>query len=568
MSFLDMKQWIHNSKQLRLCCYLAWIICLVLPFYGPRWMLGLVRFPNDLYIHYNWATFFSNRLSAGCLQPEWLPELFNGLGGGVFCYYPPGYFYLVSLVQFITHDMWLSMRWVEAGAVASLGCMTLNYLNAHRKTVLGGDRYLVVCALCCAPFWIANLSLGGGLPSFISSVLMLYALIRCERLLEPHGRHFDWRLAMSVGLMPWFHNLTLIMTICAVFGGLTFHVMTRKKVNWKIIVLSIVVGVLLGSGRTLAASLQSGGINMENLLHHVELDWRANFILPIGLKTTWFLYQWPIGGLLILGALVMGVAWIGRGSYGPPGSLAYWLGATTFPLVFASQLSWPVWALCRPLQYFQFPTRFLQPASLAVVMGLACVISETTFKPNARWLRIIARLALSGGLVLSSLLSVITWRDGESVWIKKSKFLERTCEQKEYLPFGEPSGWKRIPSVMPGQTIELDGAMIDVKDPNLFGGLRAVVHNSIESHQLLPILAHPRWRLMIDGKQTNWLRDEDSGLVRTYLPKGESCIEMVWHRGFSYWMSLAGLAILCVGVPLCGWVKHLRDEAIDSKERS
>ena len=528
----------------------GWIACLALPFYGPRWIGGLACFPNDLYIHYDWATFFSRRLAAGCLFPEWLPELFDGLGGGVFSYYPPGYFYLVGLAQMATGQIWLSMRAVEMLAVVAMGTMAFCHAENVLKVAGRWDRLLMAAAVACAPYWVANLSLAGGIPSFCSTALMVYALVRCERVSREGSALVDWRLALATGLIPWFHNLTMHMTLLAMAGALSFLAISGKRVRWKCIAASLALGVALGSGRTLVAFLHSGGINMGNLLLHVEIDWRANFATPIGLKTSWFVFQWPIAGFLVLGTATILGAWlrVGRGSASRP--LAFWLGAALVSMFMASQWSWPLWAHCLPLQYFQFPTRFLQPASVAVAMGLASVIAEAGPGAGFRWFRMGGRLMLAMGLALSLMLSLKTLREGERVADRESTFLRMTSGQWEYLPPGQPTAWRGLVFSEPGQRLTLDGADIEVFAPTPCGGLRASIHKPTDGFQRLPAFAHPRWGVEIDGAPAIWQRDPDSGLMQVELPAGDSRVELVWRRGWSHWLALAGLAMLVMGLPI------------------
>lgn len=536
---------------------LAAVTGLVLLLFAPRWILGRVCFPNDLYIHLNWTSFYVHRWLAGCWKPEWLPEVFNGLGAPVFAYYPPGYFAVTGLVQMLVRNTWLAMRLVEAGAIFTIGRMAWVYAANTGTDSRKADRLLWLAALCASPYGMAQMSLTGALPSFVSGVLVLYMLVRSEWVLRKGTARLDVPLAMAAGLIPWIHNLALMMGLVSLAGGLAAGAAAGRRQGVGSVILSVLTGVVLGSGHLLTAFAGSGAINMDNLVE--ILDWRSGFALPFFSTMDWFVFQWVIGGLLITGVAVLAGAWWGRVRRDP--SLAYWLGAAAVPMVLATELSWPVWAALPLLQHFQFPTRFFQPVSLAVLMGIATVLAEPGDDRGGRRRRGAARLFLLASLGLSLMLAVKTLRDGKPVPSRMESFLKATCGQWEYLPAGQPLGWAALPVIAPGMSLDLDGARIDVQKPNPCGGLLADVKKDGDGPQRLPVLAHPRWRTWINGKPSEWTMHPGSGLVQVAMSKGDHRVELNWHRDGTHWLSLAGLAVLCIGLPLAGWAHRRRSEA-------
>ena len=515
---------------------------LALSLYAPRWLFGRVCFPNDLYIHYNWATFFFERWVAGCMKPEWLPEVFNGLGAPVFAYYPPGYFALAGIFRWLAGDTWLAMRLAEAAAVAAMGWTAWRHAGGTPA-----KRALVALAVCAAPYGLATLSLGGGMPAFVSSALVLYALARCGRLVSRSAVGFDAPLAMAIGLIPWTHNLALFMGVAALGGGLALARLAcadaGKAIRW--IVVSAGAGAALGSGHLATALAGSGAINMSNLVD--ILDWRAGFATPIFSKVDWFAFQWGIGGYLMLGFFALLAAWKASSGGRRRAEAAFWLGAAGISLFFASELSWPLWAALPPLQHFQFPTRFFQPASLALAMGLGQALGLQEGSRRARWL---ACMGLCAGLALSAAFAAKTALGGEPVEARAETFAEATSGQWEYLPAGQPLGWRALGKVSPGSIVELDGGRVEVLKPGNCGGLRALVWRGEAGGQRLPALAHPRFRAKANGKAAAWEKDAGSGLVRMELGSGETLVEMEWSRGWAQALSLGGLGALLLVPPI------------------
>ena len=526
--------------------------------YAPRWIFGRVCFPNDLYIHYNWATFFFERWAAGCLKPEWLPEVFNGLGAPVFAYYPPGYFALAGLFRWLAGDMWAAMRLAEGAAAAAMGWTAWLHVGGS-----AAKRALVGLAVCAAPYGLATLSLGGGMPAYVSGALVLFALARCGKLLgRPTGR-FDAPLAVAAGLIPWTHNLALFLGAVALCGGLALARIvcagTGKQIRW--IAISAAAGAALGSGHLATALAGSGAINMSNLVD--ILDWRAGFATPIFSKVDWFAFQWGIGGYLVLGYIALLATWKSSARGARRTEAAFWIGATGISLFFATELSWPLWAALPPLQHFQFPTRFFQPASLALAMGLGHALGE---EGGRRWARGLAWMGLSAGLALSAAFAAKTALCGEPARARMEGFAQSTSGQWEYLPAGQPLGWRGVGSIEPGRIVELDGGRVEVLEPGRCGGMRAKVRRGEAGAQRLPALGHPRFRAKANGEAAGWAMDGASGLVRMELEGGETLVEMEWSRGWPQALSLAGLGALLLTLPIWAATTRRRAMALENGE--
>lgn len=93
---------------------------------GPSLVLGTLvsqSAPQNL----TWAAQFSEQFRAGILYPRWMPDSFDGLGGGAFYFYPPLPFWLDALVRLCTFDAlstsfrlpldWMFLLWASGLAM-------------------------------------------------------------------------------------------------------------------------------------------------------------------------------------------------------------------------------------------------------------------------------------------------------------------------------------------------------------------------------------------------------------------------------------------------------------------
>lgn len=528
---------------------LAAIVCL---FYGSRWFFGRLVVPNDFYIHYTWVTFFTNRLAAGCLTPVWLPEVFHGLGAAIFLYYPPLYYYAAGILDLFLDNMWFAMRIVEGLAVGLMAWMAVKHVRENPAT--GSlDCILAVCVVACSPMLLARLYMLGGIPAFVSCAFLTGALVRAAVLVRGEKRGWDWLLTFWIGVLAWTHNLMVLMAMAAIFGGLCFLAVFRRQVPYGTVAGSAMLGFLLGLPRFVAASLEMPSINHQNLVQLEELLWQNHFILPFGLKTSWALFQWGIGGLLAFGVcLWAGVLLLKRRM--PSGAHLFWLGGALTCLFFALPASWFLWKWLPPLQYFQAPTRFLEPLSLCVAFGLFSAIRDVGTSRSGWFFRI--PLVLSVALSLALIGRV--WQLGIPLEPQLPSWIHDTSNQFEYLPVGQPLGWKDLPGIQPPQTVHLPDGDVKVLTPGRDGGLSAELRQNGDGLRLLPVFHHARWSVHVDGAPVPFWKDGETGLIQIKLAAGLHRIETQWSQGFWSLLSWGTLPFLLLGIPIAGLLRGKR----------
>lgn len=521
---------------------------IVLLFYGTRWFFGRLMVPNDFYIHYTWATFFTNRLAAGCLTPVWLPEVFQGLGAAIFLYYPPLYYYGVGILNLVLGNTWLAMRIVEGLAAFGIAWFAARYA---RKNLGSGlmDGLLAVCVVACSPVLLARLYMLGGLPSYVSCFFMTAAAVRTVDIIQQGKHGWDWLLTFWIGLLSWTHNLMVLMALAAIFGGLVFLAVFRRRVPYGTIIGSCILGFALGLPRFFSAFIDMPSINHQNIVQLEELLWQNHFLLPVGLKTSWAFFQWGLGGLLAFGICLWGLVLLCN-RLAPSNSHAFWLGGSLTCLFFALPLSWFFWKWLPPLQYFQSPTRFLDPLCLFTALGLCCAFRELGPSRIGWYLRIPLWLFVAGSLALVARV----WQLGISVEPELESWLHATSNQWEYLPAGQPVGWRQLPDIQPQQIVNLPDGEVRVLPPGKDGGLVADFQQDGNALRLLPIFHHDRWEVYVDGKKTPFQKDEGTGLIQVMLSGGHHRIVTKWSQ--SYWdlLSSGALILLLVGVPAGGIV--------------
>ena len=535
-------------------------IFVVFLFYGTRWFFGRLMLPNDFYIHYTWATFFAHRLASGCLMPIWLPEVFHGLGAAVFLYYPPLYFYGVGVLSLFLENTWLSMRIVELAAVLGMAWLAMTHVKRNLRGNLA-DCMLAVCTVACSPTLLARLYVVGGIPAFVSCLFMTGMAVRTAMVIQEEKHGWDWPLTFLAGALCWTHNLVILMAMAAIFGGLACLAVFRRRVPYCAVTGSVLLGFLLGFPRYVAAFLGMPSINHQNIVELEELLWQNNFVLLFGLKTSWALFQWGIGGLLTFGVCLW-IACLLAKRLRPSDSHVFWLGGALTCLFFALPMSWPFWAWLPPLQYFQAPTRFLEPLGLFVALGLFCALREA----GASRIGWGFRLTLWLFVALSTAIVGRVWQLGVPVPPHLPSWLHHTSNQWEYLPAGQPLGWRNLPEIQSQTIVHMPDGDVNVQSRGKDGGLVAELQQSGEGFRLLPLFHHACWEVYVDGRKTPCQKDGETGLVQIMVPGGNHHVETKWEQGFSHTLSGGSLMVLLLGVPVAGiWFDRRRTPSRPSK---
>ena len=324
----------------------------------PLIVEDLVGMSDDFFAHYGWGMQFADAFEEGDYYPRWMPLDHHGFGSPAFFYYPPLTYQAIGLVSLICGDHWLAMKLVALASFVATGLIGWRF-----GARLGGGRWSVVLglALMTAPMYLLVLyryASWSWFAAFPWMLALLYAAV------FPGRRQFwvdPWVTIAAAGLLLT-HVLTGFITIiCLVALG--------REGFWQR-ARSLALAAGLAGIYLYPALTMMGLIDSQAWVSGEHLDWWRNFVFPVWGSIRFGLdldpYHWGIPSI----ALMLGVAAAVSRQSSSRGLLAVW-GLAMF---MASELSYPLWALLGPLEFVQFPFRFIYLASAA---GLAACFSAT-----------------------------------------------------------------------------------------------------------------------------------------------------------------------------------------------
>jgi hypothetical protein len=234
----------------------------VAPFYLSRHKIGAsgseglrIISTHDIASHLTVMQQFDKVLRSGVLYPRWLPDINRGYGIATMNFYPPGFYYLTSLVNAVVKD------WVDTLFVISVLSLAVSGLAFYLLSRLFYGRLAsMVAALfyMLLPYYLLDLFWRGALPEFLGFAFMPL-IMYFAYLVGTQGRPQHYA---GLGLFYGLHLLThlpvgLMLSYALVFFAVLWSV--REK-NWRIgarLAGGMLVGLFLSAIYWLPAALET-----------------------------------------------------------------------------------------------------------------------------------------------------------------------------------------------------------------------------------------------------------------------------------------------------------------------
>ncbi len=531
--------------------------CAVL-FSAPRLFTNWL-WPNaDFFIHYRRAAHFWQALREGTLYPRWDPAANFGLGEPVFLYYSPLYYYVVAAVHALGVSLWTAMKMVEVAAATITGVFVYRLC---RNSGCSQTYSLIAAAVIeAAPFPALVLNYFNDLPSY--AALAATSAVLYYSLQEPEGERL-----LNPKLSLWFAVLVATHILSAFVVGLSLlallatnpeWVRGHKRVwQWRLGWLySCALGLGLASAYFVPALASRGYLAFVRWTDYgtgwqdPAKDWHRNFVCPIVTRhffgMRWPLFQFPAPVVVVLMLLVVTVYLHYRPTTVVRPVLIGLLASGWWGMFFASEFSYPLWAISKQLQLLQFPYRFLPLAGMAAVVANVICLSDA-------WGHASRRLRLT--MVLPICLSVIVFiavtikfvaRDGHQV--SPGASARRTYPGEiEYVPITAGPNWKQYAS---DGGLQHECAVKQIRcisRQDLSEDKSWAISANDNRQVVLPILGFPAWSVTVNNVPQQLDIDPATGLVRVPLTPGLQTIEVKW-RGLP--QEKAGLIISVLSAAL------------------
>lgn len=335
---------------------------------------GIMPETADGTLHLYRAITLQHALSEGQLWARYVPGMVYGYGSPLFNYYSPLSLYpnlLLTLAGLTPVQAWLfSMALWTLAAAGGL------YALARRWMPPAG-ALVAAAAYAAAPYTLYDVLWRGTVSEIASLAVLPWLMSAMHALAQRPSR---WRFALVavwVALFMPMHNVITLhgAALLAAFGVLlAFTHPDRWRTLWRI-GLAGALGAALCAFFWMPAITETGLVKIDGVTANLpEIDVTRNlaplseaFAIPSPADPTRqqppaaIALGWPA---LLLGAVGLAGLW----RTGQRALSAFCLGGIALLLFMNTPASAPVWRAIPLIQYSQFPTRLIGPASLLLAI--------------------------------------------------------------------------------------------------------------------------------------------------------------------------------------------------------
>ena len=472
---------------------------------------------------------------------RWVPDMGYGYGYPLFNFYPPLPFYLGEIVHLIGFSYISSVKIIFIlGMVVSAIFMYL--LASQFWGKLGG--LVSATFYIWAPYHAVNLYVRGAMNEYWAMAFFPIIFWAIYKVITEGKRH-TILLALSFAGLLLSHNIMsmLFALLMATWAG--FLIVWQKKkfslrltkddlVKLKNLAMAVFWGLGLAAFFVFPAFLEKGLVHVETMFMGY-FNYLAHFVsLPQLFLSRYWGYgasvwgpedemPFQVGflhwGLAVLIILLFAKKWFKNKDK------HIWL-VLLFGFIFilasflAHSRSGLIWKIIAPLQYLQFPWRFLA----LVVFSLSFTAGGIVSFSKGLKRKIIA------GLIVLAVISVnfsyfkpekqLLINDQEKIFSEKGMQRLYTDAIFDYLPKSAP-----MPPTSPAENYAID---LSTKDTIEMTGLqkgsdwlRFYTNFDQQREIIIPQYFFPNWKGWIDEKEVSLRFEDDLGRIVVDVPSGE-----------------------------------------------
>jgi 6-pyruvoyl-tetrahydropterin synthase-like protein len=488
-------------------------------------------FPNgdDAPIHSLWASEFANALREGVLYPRWLAGINHGSGSPAMIYYPPLTPYLHATLYLITG----SVSW--ALAIGSWLALALSgfALYAFARLHLSRSYSLVAAMLyMAAPYHVFDLYHRSALAEVWAFAILPLVLYATHRVLTSD----DWRsvayLALGYCLILFTHLLlSFAITLLIVPYAI---IITRDWRRMSRLAAGFVAGAGLAGIFIIPVVFERQFVRLDMVLLY---DYRRVFLFEnlrsvfaptiFGVHQDVRFFIRDTDAIAVAALILFVVSAFLLWYKGRAGRRSLWQSKTFIALFAASgaaffmtsRLSAPLWVVIRPLQYMQFPVRWLTIVSIGSAVMAAGLFSLLIARPFVR-----SRILLIGMAAFAVLLNLLL----SALIIMRAPFdpaglqsrVEKNTEVVEYFPV-----WVRAqPQAQPSISVVTGDARVVARDDR---GVKQIYTVTAEKPSVVRFVTYyfPGWVARLDGKEVK-IVPASTGHIHMDVDPGEHTVSL------------------------------------------
>jgi len=210
---------------------------------------------HDLTNHYFVMNQFEKVFRSGVIYPRWLPDANNGYGIATMNYYPPGFYYLTTIINAVTGNWHTTLFILMALAMAGSGLALFALARTFFSPLSSAFAALVYMLL---PYHHLDLYWRGALPEFIGFILIPLVFYFAYKV----GSGGAWRHYAGLGLCYGLHLMTHLPVGLLLFYTLIFYALlwARQQSDWRIVARiggGLAFGLLVSAVYLLPAMLEA-----------------------------------------------------------------------------------------------------------------------------------------------------------------------------------------------------------------------------------------------------------------------------------------------------------------------
>ncbi|MGV6851175.1 MAG: 6-pyruvoyl-tetrahydropterin synthase-related protein, partial [bacterium] len=319
----------------------------------------------DWHLHLYWLQSFYQTFMEGHLYPRWVDGANGGMGAPVFVFYAPASFYLGSLFQWLGLNVVQSLQAVYLFSyllLVSGAYFGLRPFTSRRNAAIGAS---VLLLLPQSLVYSYRFNMPASVLAEALTVWFFAFLLRLFKHKDPNKSAQQSQqlltvvlLAMSFALLELSHTLSAFMAGC-VAGLVLVYFLLKRQVNHAFVLLTgLLLGIGLASIHFIPMVLHRTDIHSDHLSQGGWL-WFKNFLFVVDrpLDATFNQDAMLLNNINLALAIAL-VSSVVSCWYTLNKSYRYFAGLCLLILLLMSPLSYPVYALIKPLQMLQFPWRW------------------------------------------------------------------------------------------------------------------------------------------------------------------------------------------------------------------
>ncbi|MGH9801573.1 MAG: hypothetical protein ACRD82_14515, partial [Blastocatellia bacterium] len=236
---------------------------------------GAMPVTHDSWMHFNQMNAFWSSLSSGIVYPRW-DENTHGYGAPTTSFYPPGVYYLTSVVYFVVRDWWKA--WAGFYWLTMLASAAAIFVYA-RQSLSRGASMMAAAVYVFAPYHLLNQYQRGAISEFTSFVWIPLCLLFAEKLFGKEVGQFSKLsraagLAASFGAFLWAHppaayQFLLVFGSCFLASHVCSSAFRRSSaINWRglaWITAALIFGSMLAAAYFYPAIVEQRLVNSDDV---------------------------------------------------------------------------------------------------------------------------------------------------------------------------------------------------------------------------------------------------------------------------------------------------------------